>query len=100
MPDKHPQPRAGEAPKFSLGRTVATSGAIAELSHHDTLRALSRHVKGDWGDVCEEDWKANDEALKDDTRLVSVYHSESGVKFYVITEWDRSLTTILLPQEY
>lgn len=85
-------------PKFPLGRTLITAGALAALSHEDVLAALSRHVVGDWGEVDREDGDANERALRDGGRLVSVYRSSQ--KFYVITEWDRSLTTVLLPEEY
>ena len=64
------------------------------------LWALSRHASGDWGEVCEEDWQSNDEALELGTRLLSSYISRSGEKFWIITEHDRSATTILLPLEY
>ena len=86
--------------KFPLGRTVATRGALAELAADDLLSALCRHSTGDWGDVCTEDWAENEFSLKKGYRLFSVYRSSSGVKFYVITESDRSATTILLPHEY
>jgi len=84
-----------------LGRVVITQGAHAALEASPTGAAymLNRHVTGDWGDVDSEDWTANDRALADGNRLLSVYHIE-GAKFYVITEWDRSATTILLPEEY
>ena len=85
-------------PKFTLGRTTITAGALAALSHEDVLAAFSRHVVGDWGEVDREDWDANERALREGGRLVSIYRSSR--KFYVITEWDRSLTTVLLPEEY
>lgn len=85
-------------PKFPLGRTTITAGALSALSHEDVLAALSRHVVGDWGEVDREDWNANERALCEGGRLVSVYRSSR--KFYVITEQDRSLTTVLLPEEY
>lgn len=86
--------------RFPLGRTVATRGAIGTLTHGDILLALSRHAKGDWGDLEEEDLALNELALLTGGRLFSVYHSASYVRFYVITEWDRSVTTVLLPHEY
>jgi hypothetical protein len=86
--------------RFSLGRTMITAGARRELPEAEVLTALGWHVRGDWGDVDDEDWEANERALKEGTRLVSVYRSSGGVKFYIITEWDRSLTTVLLPEEY
>lgn len=88
------------APKFDPGRLVATPGALEALNLREIMSALSRHVYGDWGDVCKEDWNANEKALKEGTRLFSVYYSRKQTKFYLITEWDRSLTTVLLPSEY
>lgn len=85
---------------FPLGQTLATRGALTELTADDVLAGLKRHVNGDWGDLGAEDIAANDAALRDGDRLVSAYHSSTGVKFYVITEWDRSATTVLLPYEY
>lgn len=86
--------------KFPLGRLVATPNAISSLSQDDTLNALNRHRVGDWGDVCEEDRQANERALIEGARLLSVYHGVSGVKFWIITEADRSATTVLLPEDY
>ena len=85
---------------FPLGRLFVTPGVMEKLPVIEVNRAISRHVRGDWGDVCEEDWNENNRALENQLRLVSVYHTKQGVKFYVITEWDRSYTTILLPEEY
>ena len=86
--------------KFSLGRLVATPNAINALTHDDTLNAINRHRSGDWGDVCEEDRQANDRALLEGTRMLSAYHSVKGVKFWIVTEVDRSATTVLLPEDY
>lgn len=86
--------------KFSLGRTVATRGALAELTAYDIFKAICRHHTGDWGDLDAEDKIANDNALKEGGRLLSSYRSANGVKFWIITEWDRSVTTVLLPSEY
>lgn len=61
---------------------------------------MRRHAKGDWGDLDVEDLQANDAALKSGGRLVSSYRTESGTKFWIITEADRSATTVLLPEEY
>ena len=85
--------------RFSLGRTMITAGARRQLTESDVLTALARHSRGDWGDVDDEDWEANERALTEGTRLLSVYRSAEGVKFWVITEWDRSVTTVLLPEE-
>ena len=85
--------------KIELGQVVITRGAAAQLDLGDVVRALGRHTLGDWGDVCEEDKEANDTAARDGYRIVSYYQS-NGTKFWVITEWNRSATTILLPEEY
>lgn len=87
---------------FPLGRLTITANAENALTHDEVLEALKRHQRGDWGDVCDEDAKANDTALKYGDRLFSIYHTEEPerLKFYIITEWDRSYTTILLPEDY
>ena len=87
-------------PLFTMGRIVATSNAINTISQSDIFIGLHRHQTGDWGDVCDEDRQTNDLALVDGTRLLSVYHSGSGNKFWIITESDRSSTTVLLPEDY
>ena len=86
--------------KFPLGQAVATSTALVTLPAHDIATALDRHRRGDWGDVGKEDWQANERALKHGERLLSVYYAADGTKFWIITEWDRSLTTVLLPEDY
>lgn len=85
---------------FSLGRTLMTRGALAELTALDVRNAIGRHMRGDWGIVCADDRYANDRALVHEGRLLSVYESSNGKKFWIITEWDRSATTVLLPDEY
>jgi hypothetical protein len=94
----------GKGPLFTLGRLVATPGArdLLEQTGTDPTSLLKRHWYGDWGDVCDEDKAANDRAVKDGTRIFSSYHlDEKGVKkIWVITEWNRSVTTLLLPSEY
>ena len=89
-----------EKRNFPLGGIYITPGAQAQLGNEDTLAALSRHARGDWGDVGDEDWDENELSLKEGFRLLSTYSSASGVKFWIITEADRSATTILLPEEY
>ncbi len=89
-----------EGTKFPLGRTVITQNALATLVHEDILAALGRHAAGDWGELDAEDVQANERALIEGTRLVSVYRSGADQRFYVITEWDRSCTTVLLPEDY
>ena len=86
--------------RFRLGKIVATPNALSKLSQDDVLRAIQRHQSGDWGDVDAHDREANDRALIEDTRLFSVYHPAAGPKFWVITEADRSVTTVLMPEDY
>lgn len=83
-----------------LGQIVATPAALGVLTQTDIVAALRRHASGDWGNVDAEDRAANDDALQDGTRLLSVYQSASGTTFWVITEADRSVTTVLLPDDY
>jgi len=85
---------------FRLGQIVATPNALRSLSQDDVLRGIQRHQSGDWGDVDVHDRNANDRALTDGTRLFSVYHSDAGLKFWIITEADRSVTTVLMPEDY
>jgi hypothetical protein len=93
------RPAEGES-KFPLGQTVITRAALAVLSASDIAGALDRHHGGDWGDVGREDWTANERALKQGERLLSVYRTVAGTKLWIITEWDRSLTTVMLPEDY
>lgn len=86
--------------KFPLGALVSTPGALEALTHDEILTAISRHVRGDWGDLDEEDREENEFSLREGFRLLSAYRSAAGVKFWIITEADRSVTTVLLPEEY
>ena len=79
---------------------MVTRTALASLPTRDIAVALDRHRRGDWGDVGKQDWQANERALKHGERLLSVYRTASGTKFWIITEWDRSITTVLLPEDY
>ena len=88
------------AAKFPLGQVVITVGAKDVLHPEDVQAALSRHVAGDWGNVDEHDRQENELSIHQNLRLFSVYHDRSQVKFWIITEADRSATTILLPSEY
>ena len=72
---------------------------MATLNEADVCKGLDRHSSGDWGALCQEDKEANEIAVREGHRLLSLHHSD-GTKFYVITEWDRSATTVLLPEEY
>jgi hypothetical protein len=86
--------------RFPLGRIVATRNAVEKLTWDDILPAIKRHLAGDWGDVCADDRKENELSLEKGFRLLSVYRSFTGVKFWIITEADRSATTVLMPEDY
>jgi hypothetical protein len=85
---------------LALGRTVVSANIIGVVSDVDISAALARHQYGDWGEVCDSDRKLNDNAVKHGDRILSVYTSADGVKFWIITESDRSYTTVLLPEDY
>jgi hypothetical protein len=87
-------------PKFPMGDMVITPGAIAGLDQISVKLAIARHASGDWGGLDEHDRTVNENSLRDGGTLVSIYKDSRGVKFYVITEYDRSRTTVLLPEEY
>jgi hypothetical protein len=87
-------------PKFPLGQVVITRSARAILTGVDVADALASHQCGNWGTVCPEDWRLNDEAVTDGTRLLSCYSAADGTAFWIITEWDRTATTVLLPDDY
>lgn len=88
--------------RFALGQIVATPGALDALSQagQTPLEFLRRHITGDWGEVCAEDAAENELSLREGFRLLSAYRTSKGVKFWLITESDRSVTTLLLPSEY
>ncbi len=85
---------------FCLGRTVATPNALSRLDPKDVLTSLARHASCDWGDCCPEDAAENEFALDRQFRLFSVYRDRYDTKLWIITEADRSSTTILLPEDY
>ncbi len=89
-------------PLFRLGQIVSTPGFLEAIARtkEDTAAFLSRHVAGDWGDLVDEDLRANDYAIEGGARILSAYYLADGTKFWIITEADRSLTTLLLPSEY
>ena len=89
-------------PLFLLGDVVATPAALNAMQSCDVTPAqlLQLHVSGNWGSVCEEDAKANDAAVKNGERILSSYRIGEYTRVWLITEWDRSVTTILLPSEY
>ena len=94
--------------RFRLGKVVATPGALAALAAagQEPLHFLQLHASGAWGDINREDREANERAIahEDDPderdRVLSRYFTRAGERLWVVTEWDRSVTTILLPREY
>lgn len=88
------------SPQFRSGQILITAAAQEQLHASAVQSALHRHLSGDWGDCEPEDAAANDEALLHGDRLLSVYHTAEAVKFWIITEADRSATTVLLPDDY
>jgi len=94
-------------PLFKLGAVVATPGALAAMEDagQQPWEFLARHVQGDWGDVGAEDAEANNESLKDGSRLLSAYTTRKGIRMWCLTEAEddhgnRAATTLLLPDEY
>lgn len=96
-PHRPPAPQGLPVP---LGQLTATPAALAALTQPEIVAAIRRHASGDWGDVDAHDWAANNDALVYGTRLLSAYTSSKGIAFWVITEADRSVTTVLLPDDY
>lgn len=86
--------------KFPLGQAVITPNALAQLTHEDILTGIQRHQCGDWGDVDEHDRQENELSLQMGFRLLSAYHAANGTRFWIITEADRTTTTVLLPEDY
>jgi hypothetical protein len=88
--------------KFPLGQIVATPGALEALdrARQSPWDFLARHQRGDYGEVCEEDRRENELALQQGFCLLSVYTTKAGETLWVISGADRSVTTLLLPQEY
>lgn len=95
------QPATKEAAlPFELGQIVITANALAALSSVAVMDGIDRHAAGDWGDVPDEDARSNERALRSGGRLFSAYDSAEGTRYWIITEADRSTTTILLPEDY
>jgi hypothetical protein len=92
----------GHAPKqkFPFGQIVATPAALNTIPNEEIINALQRHGRGDWGKCFLCDWEENERSLKAGDRLHSVYYSTQNVEFWIMTEWDRSVTTVLLPKDY
>jgi hypothetical protein len=100
QPERPPFPRLVIAnPKFPLGQVVMTANAADQLPRLDVAQALCRHASGDWGDVSDADREENELSLIDGYRLMSVYRAGETV-FWIITEADRSVTTVLMPDDY
>ena len=92
----------GKPGKFALGQVVMTPSAGEALlaAQHAPPEFLLRHKHGDWGELCAEDRRENERSLRVGSRLLSAYRTRTEEKLWVITEWDRSATTLLLPEEY
>jgi hypothetical protein len=95
-------PQSNNQPLFPLGQVVATPGALEALQEagQDPRALLRRHQSGDWGEVPAEDKQENDFSVQQGFRILSAYTLSTSVKLWLITEWDRSVTTLLLPSEY
>lgn len=89
-----------EQQKFLLGRIVITPAALNKLSVDDICRAIDSHVCGDWGLLDGDDCAANELALRIGGRLLSAFQTAQGIRFWVLTEADRTATTLLLPEDY
>jgi hypothetical protein len=89
-------------PKFSLGRVVATPGALRSLeeANQNPFEFLAKHQAGDWGELCEEDKRENEFSVRNGFRILSAYRTRNNTRIWIITEADRSVTTLLLPDEY
>ena len=94
-------------PKFDLGQLLSTPGALEAMaeSNQSPMEFIARHVRGDWGELGEEDNRLNDQALVDGSRILSAYRTRKGTKLWIITEacddnGHRAATTALLPSEY
>lgn len=85
---------------FKLGKIVITSNAAAVLPLNECYVYLLEHKTGNWGNLSKEDKALNDEAIKNGGRILSCYKTKEGIEFWIITEADRSVTTILLPEDY
>jgi len=95
-------------PKFKLGKTVITTGAIdvIERAKQNPTTFIKCHIVADWGEICEEDKQLNNDAIANEgdiqkqMRVMSVYKTVKNETIWIITEFDRSVTTLLLPSEY
>lgn len=96
------EPTPASPPRLALGRLLATPVACAALQAAgvSVFKLLNRHARGDWGDLSDEDRQRNDLAALTGLRVLSSYPLPTGQKIWIITEWDRSATTVLLPDDY
>lgn len=85
---------------FPLGQVVTTRSIAENMEMGEIADLLQRHACGDWGIPDKDDWISNYDALKNGTRILSAYHNTNGDKVWIITEADRSATTVLYPHEY
>jgi len=85
--------------RFNLGRLRITQNVASAMPADEIIKALERHAAGDWGAVDQSTWQQNDQALRNGKRLFSVYQSSAGQRFWIITEADRAVTTVLLPED-
>ncbi len=83
-----------------LGHIVTTPNALESIPNEDILRGIQRHQAGDWGNLTEDDRAANNQALEEGGQIISAYNASNGVRFWIVTEGDRSVTTVLLPEDY
>jgi len=99
---KHPDKEDGPKPLFKLGQIVGTPGSLQaiEKAEQTPLELIFRHVTGDWGEMPEEDVRENERSVTRGFRIFSSYTLNNGAKIWVITEHDRSVTTLLKPEEY
>lgn len=88
--------------RFPLGKVIVGEGASHALdaSGQSADELIGRHARGDWGDVSEETRTKNEDAIASGRRIESIYHTHRGEKLLVVTEADRSLTMVLLPEEF
>ena len=102
MQPNHTTNKQSTITRFALGQTFITPGAeeALQIAGQTAIEFLRRHISGDWGELSDDDVKENEFALKEGLRLLSAYQTGKGQKLWIITEADRSATTILLPSEY
>lgn len=107
--EEYYKPEKIEKVPFKLGLTVMTISIQTYIVQKEEQGIpvmlefwsfIDRHKNCDWGDLCQEDWLMNDEAVRNGDRILSVYHLSDGEKIWIITEADRSVTTVLFSEDY